>query len=128
MRVWEDEYIRLEIDPGQQFVRQTRSARVYENLEVLNKSLDGLIAQMQGFDRTAWVLLQDMRASRGRNDPEFEGAITRARPGMSGGFRKLAVLVATHVGRLQVQRHLPSRAARTFLDEQEALAWLRARD
>ena len=68
-----------------------------------------------------------MRAARGRNDEQFEAVITKERPRLSGGFRCVAILVATQVGRLQVQRHIDATegpAARVNLDEQEALRWL----
>ena len=93
----------------------------------LQLSIKALIDAMQGLDRAEYSLLQDMRAVRGRNDPEFEQAIKRELPAMTGDFRKLGVLVSTQVGRLQVQRHFPkasTQQARAFLDEQEALRWL----
>lgn len=120
----------VEIDAGQRLVRQIRTARSYEDLPTLTTSLQTMVTQMQGIVRADWVLLQDMRAARGRNDPQFEAAIKRAQPMLSGGFRRVAVLVGTQVGRLQVQRFLEKAQtqSRAFLDEHEALEWLRARD
>jgi hypothetical protein len=126
MLVWEDAYMRLEIDHDRRVVRQTRSARGYEDLAALKLSLSTMVERMCELERVDYVLLQDMRAPRGRNDPQFEAAITEQRDGISGGFRKLGVLVSTHVGRLQVQRHIQHVGpARAFLDEDDALRWLR---
>lgn len=118
--------MRLDVDRELRLVRQTRTARSYEDAATLRRSLGELVAQMHGIVRAEYVLLQDMRASRGRNDPEFEQTISRERARMSGEFRKLAVLVQTQVGRLQVQRLLShsERPERAFLDEAEAIRWL----
>lgn len=128
MQVWQDDYMRLEIDPARHFVRQVRSSRTYDELSALEQSLDQLVTQMFGIERGDYVLLHDLRASRGRNDPSFEAAIRRARPRMCGGFRRVAILVATKIGQLQVQRleQTSSDPARVFLDEAEAMRWLMA--
>jgi len=127
MLLWEDPYMRVEIDRGQRLVRQTRSARAYDDLTALDRSMQDMLEHMQTVSRAEYTLLQDVRAPRGRHDPEFEKAITRHLEAFSSGFRKFAVLVATHVGKLQVQRHLgaTSAPAKAFLDEGEALEWLK---
>ena len=126
MLVWEDLYMRLDIDADQRLVCQTRTARSYEDAPTLQRSLREMVEQMRAVPRDQYALLQDMRLSRGRNDPEFEKTIAQEREGISGGFRKLAVLVLTQVGRLQVQRLLQAedRPQRAFLDEVEAIRWL----
>src|SRR5262245_21455096 len=128
MEVWQDAYMRLEIDHERRLVRQTRSALSYEDIVTLEQSLEQLYTQMFGLDREQYVLLQDMRASRGRNDPAFEAAVARARPRMVGGFRRVAILVRTRVGMLQAQRLEQSTQVRAqvFTEEDEALRWLTA--
>jgi len=49
-------------------------------------------------------LIVDTRLAIGRSDDEFEGLMNELRPRMVGGFRRVAVLVRSAVGRLQVQR------------------------
>ncbi|HKP58457.1 MAG TPA: hypothetical protein VJV78_17145 [Polyangiales bacterium] len=126
MKTWHDPYIRVEVDAKRRLVRQTRSARGYEDVETLRKSIAAAVAQMASVDRAEYALLQDMRAPKGRNDPEFEAALAAVRPTLSTGFRRIAILVATNVGRLQVQRYLDKdkSPARAYLDEQTALRWL----
>ena len=82
---------------------------------------------MQSVRRVEYGLIQDMRAARGRNDPEFETVMKKERPRMSQGFRRVAVIASTHVGRLQIQRYLDQDGVvgRAFLDEDEALRWLK---
>jgi hypothetical protein len=126
MGVWEDAYLHLEIDQERHLVRQVRSARVYADIAAFEQSVGEMVTQMVGLQRDEYVLLHDVRLSRGRNDPGFEAAIQRARPRMCGGFRRVAIMVATKIGQLQVQRLEQAGAspARVFLDEQEALRWL----
>ena len=69
-----------------------------------------------------WIFDENLRPS------EFEAVMRDARQRLSGGFRKVAVLVKSQVGRLQIQRYfeqdqLPAKA---FLDEKEAVKWLEA--
>lgn len=74
-------------------------------------------------------LLVDTRLAIGRSDDEFEVLMNELRPRMVGGFRRVAVLVKSAVGRLQVQRlgradGISDRLLVTS-DEAEALAFAR---
>jgi hypothetical protein len=128
MTTWQDPYMRVDIDPEKHLVRQVRSARRYEDIDTLKRSISAILARMTPLDRGEYVLLQDMRAPRGRNDPEFEAALAALRTSLSTGFQRVAILVSTNVGRLQVQRYLDvdQLPAKAFLDEQTALRWLEA--
>jgi hypothetical protein len=125
MKTWNDDYMLVEIDARQRLVRQVRSARSYEDIPTVTQSIESIVEQMQELDRSQYALLQDMRLTRGRNDPEFEATMTTLLPRLSGGFRRVAVLVATNIGRLQVQRYLERDGitGRAFLDEAAALRW-----
>lgn len=70
-------------------------------------------------------LVVDTRDAPPRNDPAFEQAFAPLRARMLRGFRRVAVVVATPVGRLQVERHaredhVPVRA---FASDTEAIAY-----
>ncbi|HKP61372.1 MAG TPA: hypothetical protein VJV78_31805 [Polyangiales bacterium] len=128
MEAWTDGYIELEIHDDTKLVRQKRTAKQYESVAVLQSSTRQLVERMRGVSRGEYCLLHDIRSARGRAEPDFEAAIVREVASMSDGFKRLAVLVATQVGRLQVKRLRPSadrQAVRIFLDESEALQWLR---
>ena len=127
-KTWADAYMRLDIDPEKRLVRQTRSSRVYEDIPTMTQSIESILEQLREIDRAEYVLLQDLRAARGRNDREFESVMVQARPRLSQGFRRLAVVVATNIGRLQVQRYFErdTPTACVFLDEKKALRWLLA--
>ena len=126
MPAWQDAYLQLEIDEAARAVRQTRSNAEFPSIDALQGSINALLAAMKQVRRAEYALIQDMRAARGRNDPAFEAVMSQERPRMSQGFRRVAVLASTHIGRLQIQRYLDQDGAggRAFLDEDEALRWL----
>jgi hypothetical protein len=126
MTHWHDAYLSQEIDEARRLVRQVRSAVDFPSIGALEESISQLAAQLTPLRRGDYVLFQDMRAARGRNDPAFEAAMAKHRRRLSEGFRRVAVLVTSQVGRLQVQRYLEQDEipGRAFLDEAEALRWL----
>jgi hypothetical protein len=74
-------------------------------------------------------VLVDLRGGPpGRNDPEFERASEDWRKSLAGNLDRVAILVRTAVGKLHVQRlgREIGRAPAVFMDEAEALAFLRA--
>ncbi len=75
-------------------------------------------------------MLIDLRSARGRNDPEFEKAMARHRPTMMRGFERVALLVETAIGAMQVTRHIAADGAlgrvRVFSDEATALDYASA--
>jgi hypothetical protein len=76
----------------------------------------------------ARVLLDFRQGPVGRNDPKFEQASEGARHSLSQLFTKVAVLVRTQAGKLQVSRlqksepNVSSRAV--FTEEADAWRWL----
>lgn len=71
-------------------------------------------------------LLVDLRAATPRNDPEFEADIVKFRRKLCGGGQKVAILVCTAMGALQVKRHMREDgfAVEVFTQEAAALAHL----
>ena len=111
---------------GLAVIRYTRSEKSFSSLEQLHNEVGRYAERVRSLDRSAYVLLFDLRAVRGRNDDRFEAALNQHRPLLLGGFRRLAMLVRTEVGRLQISRQLRSTPfdAAVFREEPEALAWL----
>lgn len=99
-----------------------------------SSTLDPMFAEAHSVadsvDRSRWGLLLDLRNTVGRNDPDFEKLIAPHRAKLEHGFRKVAVVVRSQVGRLQVERHARDDGVnlRVFLEEDEALAWLGERE
>lgn len=70
--------------------------------------------------RTGLSLLVDLREAVGRNDPEFEAAMQRLKPIVMRGFRRVAILVRTTVGALQIHRHLREDGVERMIGSDEA--------
>jgi hypothetical protein len=96
----------LVLDEETGVVRFTRSETPYAS----NAHLASLHAQIgrvcDRLGRERHTLLVDMRRAPLNNDPSFEQAAVRARAILVRGFPRVAVLVQTAVGSLQVKRHI----------------------
>jgi hypothetical protein len=82
------------------------------------------------FDRVGrdrHLLLVDYRRAALNNEPGFERVSARARAILTQGFGRIAVLVQTAVGALQVGRHIREDRlpGEVFTDETQALEYLR---
>lgn len=113
-------------EPARSILRFTRTAQPYASLEdciEIHRQV-GEIFDRAGRDRH--VLLVDMRAAPLNNKPEFEQAASRARGILVKGFRRVAVLVQTAVGALQVGRHMREDRVPgdVFTDEVQAVEYL----
>ena len=116
----------VRLDPARSILRFTRTVQPYASLDdviELHRRI-GQVFDRQGRDRH--VLLVDMRAAQLNNKPEFEQAAGRARGILVRGFRRVAVLVQTAVGALQVGRHLreDNVPGEVFTDEALAIEYL----
>jgi hypothetical protein len=72
--------------------------------------------------RTAGVVV-DMRAAPPRNDPAFESAMRGLRSNVETRFARTAVLLATQVGMLQVNRITREDGATSFATTSEQAAF-----
>ena len=72
------------------------------------------------------ALLLDLRESPSRNDDSFEATLKPHRQRMLAGWRKVAVVVRSVAGRLQVSRHSREDGfgVRAFTSLEEATAFL----
>ncbi|WP_239014496.1 hypothetical protein [Archangium violaceum] len=86
-------------------VRTVRSDKPFASMSEFDRVFMELGEALDRLDRARYVIIADMRAAPGRNDPEFEAGILRMRPRWLGGFRKVGVLVQTTVGMMQIQRY-----------------------
>lgn len=77
-------------------------------------------------ERAGLGLLIDVRRAPGRNDAEFERKFEPYRRRIQLGFRRVAVVVATAHGKLQVQRYAREDGMPTtvFDDFKAAVNWL----
>jgi hypothetical protein len=119
-----NELFRITLDDG--IVRVTRSGAPAPAAPEMARYYGTLIATMR---RSAVRrVLVDLRGGPpGRNDADFERASEEWRRTLASEFERTAILVRTAVGKLHVQRlgREIGGAASVFLDEAEALAYLR---
>lgn len=119
---WEGEFLR-----ERQCVHLMRTAEVYVDLAQLAVACTQMCDWLTAFDQTALDLLCDMRLGPPRNDEAFERAMAPFRKRMQAGFRRVAILVASPIGRLHVQRLAANDgiALAAFVDPAEAEAHLK---
>lgn len=97
-------------------------------IEELAVVYDPVERAIQGIRRELYGLLIDVRATRGRNDEEFEKKFEPYRQRFQKGFRRVAILVTSVPGKLQASRYaredgLPNSS---FDDYAAALRWLQS--
>lgn len=121
--------IRSEYDERRRLVRYTRTSQGFSSISELEETYKNLIQSTSRLDLRHLALLVDLREAPPRNDPAFEGAIARYRGPMMQGFARVAVLVKSAVGRLQVRRHAADDGVTNLVtqDEDEALRYLGVR-
>lgn len=124
-------YLYVDELPGLPIVRVQRTEQAASSVDELVAAyaeVKGLLAKL---DRSGFGLLMDIRQAPGRNDPEFEKAFAPIRAEILSGFPRVAVLVRSSIGTLQVQRHAREDGleseVRPFTDEAQAVAWLSRR-
>jgi hypothetical protein len=119
----------LERDPSASALRLARTDAPYATLDELERAITAVLGALDAAGRAKHTLLIDLRQGPLRTDPEFESAMQHFRVETALGFVRVALLVRTAVGKLQVQRHVREEhaAAQVFTDEAEALEYLRTR-
>jgi hypothetical protein len=119
-------WFRIEHDAMLDIVRIVRTA---EPLPADGASIGRIFAELgDALQRFAGSkALLDMRGGPrgGRNDAVFEAQVPKATQSLERTFKRVAVLVRTAVGKLQVRR-VAGRTNSVFQDEGEALKYLAA--
>ncbi len=107
-------------------IRVTRSGAAFEREEDIVSSSQAVLDAMARFDRAKYRLLVDLREGPLRTDKAFEARFERFRVDMLKGYARVAILVRSAVGKLQVQRHAREDATplQVFDDEKAALEFL----
>ncbi len=117
--------MRVVIDEPPGVTRFTRTSLGWSSPDEMSTSFQTLLAQIHEVPSGS-ALLIDTRAAPGRNDDEFEATFRRYRDVFFRRFVRVATLIATPVGLLQVNR-LQREAGdkvRAFDRESEALRFL----
>jgi hypothetical protein len=119
-------YVRVEMELGLHVVRVTRSEMQFSTDAEIERTFAETSSVLDRIGRNRWALLIDLRRVRGNPEPRLDAAIRRATAPLIAGFPRVAVIVTSAAGALQMKRHLrdegPSREV--FQDEAAALAFL----
>jgi hypothetical protein len=125
--VYRDDYYQVRIERG--ILRLERTAKGYATIEALHEANRHLAAAMlsAGVRR---ILLDLRNGPPGRNDEAFEQGSATWRKQLAASADRVAILVRTVAGKLQSQRLAreegrPVGASNVFMDEAEALAFLK---
>lgn len=125
-----DAYFLVESDTARRLVVVRRTARAFDTLAEAKAAHAAIVDKLGMLSRRSFRLLVDLRSAPLRSDPEFESAIAAQRKQMLTGFARVAVIVRTAAGRMQVTRHIRDDIsdAHVYLEEAEAMAFLEGAD
>jgi hypothetical protein len=118
--LFKNEYITVTLEHGGRVVRILRSAVAYPNPETAEQAYLGLYPVLDLLGRSGRCLLNDQRLAIGRNEPEYEAAFARIRSRTTPGFRKIATLVRSKVGKLQLHRMIREDRIERLASDSEA--------
>lgn len=118
------EYMRIEHDPARSLLWVTRTHTPFPSIDQAIQSNQAVVDLLRA--RPARFLCLDSRPAPGRNDDEFEQAMRPVFTSYITRFERVAMLVRTAVGRLQMQRLSRSSPVPigVFSTDEEALAFL----
>ncbi|EYF07699.1 hypothetical protein [Chondromyces apiculatus] len=121
------DYSFITVDDARGLIRRVRTSVPFPSIAELRTSSEASLQALATLDRTRYAQLADVRLAPPRNDPAFEEYVAAyARP-LFTGFRRSALLVRTHAGRLQVTRNLGDTGlheVQVYMDEALAVGWL----
>ena len=125
-----DEYYEVHMD-GRGIIHLRRSDAPWASLEIAKERNDLMVSKIREAMAPAERgvgLLMDFRNARARNDDAFESLTEQYRHEMRDSFDRVAVVVRTSVGRLQLERlnRGQTNAPALFDDPEAALRWLQA--
>jgi hypothetical protein len=102
--LYESEFARLGLIPGTNVVLFQQSSTPIPTSE-LEATWIEIDASFAAIARSTHALMLDVRKARGRNDPEFERLFAPHRARMATGWRRVAIVVVSPPGVLQVRRY-----------------------
>lgn len=126
MDLYSDRYWTAELRDS--VIRLTRTGERIDSLESMKASLEALSATLRTArdEHSIRGLLLDTRSAPPRNDDDFETLTSTYRQELQSAFGRVATLVSTQVGKLQLSRLDRRDGTHTmaFEDENEALAYI----
>ncbi|HRI66743.1 MAG TPA: hypothetical protein PK156_21000 [Polyangium sp.] len=124
--VYRSPYMVLRYDQARRLLVLTRLSEHYPSIEVLRAAFGQMETDTAHIWRQKTLLLIDARRSPARNDAVFESEFDRLRKHFLRDWQKVASIVQSAIGVLQVARHMrkDELPIGVFTDVSEALAYL----
>lgn len=116
------DYWLMEEMASRKVVLLKRHAVAVDSIEELIRQNHKIIALMRP-EHADYGIIVDMRQAPSRNDPEFEDAMSQMRSEIFRHYARVAVLVTSAVGVLQVNRMARDEGADTFATQSEVAAF-----
>jgi hypothetical protein len=117
----------VDLDEAHKVLVRRRTERGYTSTAEIEAAYEALFAAVESFHRPEYGLLSDLRLAPPRNDSSFERAVARYHTRFYSNFRKIAHVVKSEAGRLQLTRLAQpetARRMRVFTSEAMALEFL----
>jgi hypothetical protein len=123
-------YCVVTYDSTTRIVRFIRSSVPMASLEEAARNFGQAVSVINALGRSRIRLILDLRQAPSKNEPQYEQAMAEHRRQVAKDIQRVAVLVRTAAGRLQVQRLVKSDHIQQLVvsDEAEAIAHLTAED
>lgn len=127
VELYRDEYTSVLGDPDGVVVRIVRTPIPHPTPQILEESYLQSTRAMDRYGRRGRGLLVDVRNAIGRNEPGFDEALRRARARNDAGFARIAVLLRSQAGMLQLMRlsEEDGTVRLITMNEEVAVAYLR---
>lgn len=125
--IFKSNYFVVYLDDEHKIVRRQRTELGLTANADIELAYAELLGAVELLHQPNYTLLADLRLAPPRNDPTYEGIARRYYDRLYAGFRKIAIVVKTEAGRLQVRRFATPKVAarmRAFTTEQAALDFL----
>lgn len=125
--LYRDAYVTLVADPDGIVVRMIRSTLNHPSVQAMEASYMEVARTLDRIGRKGRCLLVDTRNALGRNEPDYDVPFRRARDRIDVGFLRIAVLLRTATGMLQVMRisEEDGLVRLITMNEADAIAYLR---
>jgi hypothetical protein len=118
----------LERDVGAAWFRLRRTAEPFASNDEIQRVSETIEKKLVGVDLSRLGFLVDLRDGPLRNDPEWERIMAPWQRKMMAAFGRVAILVKTPAGKLQMTRIVRTlhASAEVFDQEKAAIDWLRS--
>jgi hypothetical protein len=100
------EHYCIQLHSASNVVVVTRKPKPFESREDTDRACTPVQTALDKLGRAKFALVLDSRRAVGRNDADYESWFAPHRVRMVAGFRRVAIVVATPVGNLHVNRLL----------------------